>query len=69
MDTEKIENKIKCLPPRLLKQVDDYIDFLSKRYRVSSKNYIFNFDWEGGLAELGEKLSSVDLQHKALEWR
>ena len=69
MDIEKIETKIKYLPPRLKKQVNDYIDFLSKRYDVQIKDYKFNFDWEGGLSDLGKEFTSVDLQHKASEWR
>jgi len=27
------------------------------------------FDWEGGLSKLKNKYTSVQLQHKALEWR
>ncbi len=69
MDKEKVENKIKYLPPHLQKQVNDYIDFLSRRYGAKIKDYKFNFDWEGGLSDLGKKFTSVDLQHKASEWR
>ncbi len=29
----------------------------------------FKFDWEGGLSEVKEKFTSVELQHKASEWR
>ncbi len=29
----------------------------------------FKFDWEGGLSEIQEKFTSVELQHRALEWR
>ena len=29
----------------------------------------FRFDWEGGLSDLKEKYTSVELQHKASEWR
>jgi hypothetical protein len=29
----------------------------------------FTFDWEGGLSNLSDKFSSVELQHKALNWR
>ena len=62
MEIEKIESKVKNLPPKLQKQVIDFIDFLSKKYK-------FKFDWEGSLSELGKKYTSVDLQHKASEWR
>lgn len=29
----------------------------------------FRFSWEGELSELKEEYTSVELQHKALEWR
>jgi hypothetical protein len=69
MQIEKIESKINNLPPRLQKQVLDFIDFLSKKYLIREKKYKFKFDWEGSLSELGNKYTSVDLQHKASEWR
>ncbi|MGH7595812.1 MAG: hypothetical protein ACREOI_05635 [bacterium] len=29
----------------------------------------FKFDWEGELSDLADEFSSVELQHKAVEWR
>jgi len=29
----------------------------------------FSFSWEGGLKELKNEYTSVELQHKAMEWR
>ena len=29
----------------------------------------FKFDWEGSLKEVKDKFTSVELQHKLLEWR
>lgn len=29
----------------------------------------FKFDWERGLSDVGDEFTSVELQHKALEWR
>ena len=69
MQLEKIESKINNLPPKLQKQVIDFIDFLSNKYRIQEKKYKFKFDWEGSLSELGKKYTSVDLQHKVSEWR
>jgi hypothetical protein len=66
MEIEKIESKINNLPPKIQKQV---IDFLSKKYGTHGKKYKFKFDWEGSLSDLGKKYTSVDLQHKASEWR
>ena len=39
---------------------------ISKKETVKKK---FKFDWEGGLSEIREKFTSVELQHKALEWK
>ena len=36
---------------------------------MDKKKEGFKFNWEGGLSELKNKFSSVELQHKALEWR
>ncbi len=70
MYEKEIELKIRELPEDLRKEVLDYIEFLIKKYRnrdVRARK--FRFDWEGGLAEIKEKFTSVELQHKALEWR
>jgi len=67
---KEIEIKIQNLPEDLKKEVLDYIEFLSKKYEkkeISSRK--FKFNWEGDLADIDEKLTSVELQHKALEWR
>jgi hypothetical protein len=69
MEIEKIESKINNLPPKIQRQIIDYIDFLSKKYGVHGKKYKLKFDWEGSLSELGKKYTSVDLQHKSAEWR
>jgi len=37
MEIEKIESKINNLPPKIQKQVFDFIDFLSKKYGTHGK--------------------------------
>ena len=69
MKKEKIESKLNTLPPKIQKQVIDFIDFLSKKYSINEKKRKFKFDWEDSLSDLGKKYTSVDLQHKASEWR
>jgi hypothetical protein len=70
MDEKEIEMKIRELPENLRREVLDYIEFLLKKYKGKEiKAVRFKFDWEGGLSEIGEKFTSVGLQHKALEWR
>ena len=58
------------LPENLRRDVLDYMEFLLKKYKgreIKAKK--FEFDWEGGLSEIRETFTSVELQHKALEWR
>jgi len=47
----------------------DYIDFLLNKYEKTGKRAGFRFDWEGGLSELKNTVTSVQLQHKSSEWR
>ena len=69
MEIEKIESKINNLPPKIQNQIIACIDFLSKNTGPHGKKYKLKFDWEGSLSDLGKKYTSVDLQHKASEWR
>jgi len=70
MYEKKIELKIREMPDDLKREVLDYMEFLLKKYRSKgSKAKRFKFDWEGGLSEIREKFTSVELQHRALEWR
>ncbi|PKP55742.1 MAG: hypothetical protein CVT89_07685 [Candidatus Altiarchaeales archaeon HGW-Altiarchaeales-2] len=66
----EIHVKFLCLPDNIKADVLDYIDFLISKYHCkAAKAKGFKFDWEGGLADIKEKLSSVELQHKSSEWR
>jgi len=70
MNIKQISKKIEKMPPDLVSEVMDYIDYLMHKYTVASKTKKhFDFSWEGGLTEISKKYTSVDLQHKALEWR
>jgi len=70
MHEREILLKIKELPEELRKEALDYIEFLLNKYkRKSAVEKGFKFDWEGGLLEIGKDFTSVELQHKALEWR
>ncbi|MDP2276655.1 MAG: DUF2281 domain-containing protein [Nitrospirota bacterium] len=57
------------LPGDIQREAVDYIEFLMKKYGKREKKGAFRFDWEGGLSELKNKFTSVELQHKAAEWR
>jgi hypothetical protein len=69
MIDQVFKGKLEELPEDFKKEVMDYIDFLLQKYSKREKNEKFSFDWEGGLAELKDKHTSVELQHKSLEWR
>jgi hypothetical protein len=63
-----INSKIRKLPFSLKLEVMKYIEFLSYKHQGKSiPERKFKFDWEGGLAELKDDMSSVDLQHKAMD--
>ncbi len=72
MEIQIIKSKLDELPDDLKKEVFDYIKFLIRKYgtyKTRAKKGKFKFDWEGGLSDLKEKYTSVELQHKAPEWR
>lgn len=62
-----LEDRIKGLPPDLRREVEDFVDFLIDRRAPHSRGKM-KFVWEGALADLRDQHSSVDLQHKILEW-
>lgn len=71
IDEKVIEVQIQKLPRNLKEEVLDYAEFLLSKYKCQSKRMYkkFKFDWEGALTEIKGEFSSVELQHKALEWR
>jgi hypothetical protein len=62
-----IEEQIKQLPPELQQEVQDFVQFLLEK-KARKRRGKFRFDWAGALKDLGDEYSSVELQHKALEW-
>lgn len=69
MYEKEIEGKIRELPDDLRREVLNYVEFLLTKYKnKGATTEKFKFDWEGGLSELREKFTSVELQHKASEW-
>jgi len=66
----EVEMKLRKLPSDLRREVLDYLEFLLSKYQnKKSTKKKFKFDWEGGLSDIKGNLKSVELQHKALEWR
>ena len=62
--------KIRKLPEGARIEVMDFIEFLTVKNRQKKIGKMkFKFDWEGGLSNIEEKVTSVELQHKASGWR
>ena len=66
--TGSIEEKIRMLPPDLQEEAIHFIDELAKRKKKPQKKK-FRLGWAGGLSPIDKNITSVELQHKALEWR
>jgi len=74
MEKQLIEKKLHQLPEHLKKEVLDFIDSLIAKSHKKSHNNIaekkeFNFEWEGGLSDLKAKYTSIELQHRSMDWR
>jgi hypothetical protein len=63
----RIGEMVKALPPELQYEVEDFVRFLLEK-RAKKPRGKFKFDWEGALEDLRDQYTSVELQHKALEW-
>ena len=73
MKSENIISKFQSLPLSIQKEVADYIDFLINKYSLQKekkkKSSKLKFEWEGGISHLKKKYTSVELQHKANDFR
>ncbi len=62
--------KIEGLSEISIEKVKQFIQILrimDSKKEASPKK--LNFGWRGGLSDLKEKYTSVELQHKSMEWR
>jgi len=62
-----LEEVIKNLPPELQQEVQDFAQFLLQT-RVQRKQRKLRLSWAGALREYRDRLTSLELQRKALEW-
>ena len=65
---EPIEKMFNNLPEYLQKKVIGYINLLQIQTKPK-RNKQLKLDWLGGLKELKDKYTSVELQHKISDWR
>ena len=63
---KQIEEKISQLPPEAFDELDRFIDELINKALIQQPGKLKQ-NWAGGLKEV--KMSSVELQKKALDWR
>jgi len=63
---KNIETKISQLSPELIGELDHYLDYLINK-KVINKQKKLRQDWAGELNDI--KMSAIDLQKKALDWR
>lgn len=64
---ELIEKKIRELDAGSLNEVNRLVDALLEKKQPEKKTHL-SLSWSGGLKELRDQYTSVELQHKALEW-
>ncbi len=69
MKSHIIRTMLEELPEELEEDVLNYIQSLLKKNGKKTEKRKFSFNWEGGLSDLREKYTAVELQHKALEMR
>ena len=64
----ELEEVIKELPPDLYQEVADFARFLIEKRGRKPKGRL-KLDWRGALENMKDQYTSVELQHKILEWR
>lgn len=63
--TETITEKLKSLPPSAQQVVEGLVNLLSRQHQPRQ----LKLNWRGGLKDLRDKYTSVELQHQILkEW-
>lgn len=63
-----VQEMIQKLSPDRKMEAIEFIEFLLER-ETHRPTREMTFDWAGGLKHLAGQYTSVDLQHKANEWR
>jgi Protein of unknown function (DUF2281) len=57
------------LPPDVKREAMLYIEFLMNKRAAPPGNARMKLSWAGALEEFKDQYTSVELQHKAAEWR
>jgi hypothetical protein len=62
-----IEEKIHGLPPELKIEAEQFIDELMEKTQTRKQTHL-RMTWAGALKDYRDQYTSIELQHKALEW-
>jgi galactose-1-phosphate uridylyltransferase len=65
---KELQELLEELPPNLQKEVLDFAEFLLEKSKKRPEGAP-HFQWAGALKDLREQYTSVELQHKASDWR
>jgi hypothetical protein len=63
-----LEELMRELPPDLLAEVRDFVEFLLNKRRRRTRRALRQ-DWAGALRNHKQQYTSLELQHQALDWR
>jgi hypothetical protein len=72
MNSELVLARIEALPEESRQLLLALVDLLAAKTDATPRTeqkHVFKFDWEGGLAGAFAPTTSVELQHRANEWR
>ncbi|MDC8449103.1 MAG: DUF2281 domain-containing protein [Nitrospira sp.] len=65
---KELQEVLEELPPNLQKEVLDFAEFLLEKSKKPPEGAP-HFRWAGALKDLRDQYTSVELQHKASDWR
>jgi LPS O-antigen subunit length determinant protein (WzzB/FepE family) len=66
--TKPLIELVQELPPDVQAEVRDFVEFLLAK-RVRKPAQTLRQDWAGALRDVRDQYTSLELQHKALDWR
>jgi len=67
----ELKELVEQLPPELQQEVRDFVEFLLEKRAAGLKaerRGELKLDWRGAWRDLRDKYTSVELQHKIVEW-
>lgn len=67
VNVKPLEELVQELSPALQAEVRDFVEFLLIKHQPTGRR--LRQDWAGALQSHRGKFTSVELQHKVLDWR